>query len=150
MREILFRGKRIDNGEWVYGGFTLDAASHPRIIAQNGCGLLFPVLFPKVILETVGQYTGIECKSGVKIFEGDIARIITWRSESGIEIKKFRVCFENGSFIMESPDISRYELASLDIEEFDILGNIHDNPELLAGNKPNDEEDEEEEDNAAE
>ena len=66
MREIEFRGKCKDNNGWVYGGFTLDAVSNTRITTKDTSGQ--GLLFHEVIPCTVGQYTGLKDKNGVKIF----------------------------------------------------------------------------------
>ena len=135
-REILFRGKRVDNGEWVEGGFTLDAIDFPRITVKDGDGLIFH----KVIAETVGQFTGLLDKNGKKIFEGDIidvhedvcSEIKTWRNQ---------VCFKNAVFALYDPDCCEICKNGFGITcslseahcmwDIEIVGNIHDNPELL-------------------
>ena len=118
MREILFRGKRLDNGEWIYG----DVVQFPthgivRIVEQEPS-----YKDAEVDLDTVGQYTGLTDKNGKKIFEGDIFT-------DGIS--NYVVTFTNGAFTIDyRPDFLAYFLVS-GFADGDIIGNIHDNPELL-------------------
>lgn len=132
MREILFRGKRIDNGEWVYGNYAFtDVNGKKYFIFQN------KPLEHEVIPETVGQYTGLTDKNGTKIFEGDIIRF----DENLYTVQ--RECDTPGGYWAETGYIlkhigwSDYTSFTSTIDDWKnecqvfIIGNIHDNPELL-------------------
>ena len=138
MREILFRGKRIDNDEWVCGSFCMDAVEQ-----LNGlCGVDgFIRVYDKdsgkmqmheVDRETVGQFTGLTDKNGKKIFEGDIVKVLQGK-DKGIAY----VGFENGAFMLypRTGDIYERTLWAYWYNDWDveIIGNIHDNPELVEG-----------------
>ena len=123
IREVIFRGKRADNGEWIEGSLLgIDWCDKPSTysIAPNT-----PVsVFYSVIPETVGQYTGLTDKNGVRIFEGDIVDYI---SSDVIGNPK------TGTIIVE--DMTDYDTMIYlnHSDELQIIGNIHDNPELLGG-----------------
>ena len=141
MREILFRGKRTDNGAWVEGAFCLkdcdnpfgDMVDRPSIIKYDPpCdGFWF-----RVDPETVGQFTGLTDKNGKKIFEGDIARAkIESGNHEGFTWPDMSVGFQEGSFCLN--DRNGYVFCVLGAfapsVTLEIIGNIHDNPELLEG-----------------
>ena len=127
MREILFRGKRTDNGEWETGSLVIirDGCSDKEVfIADKMTGYHTPV-----IPETVGQFTGLTDKNGVKIFEGDIVR--EWGGESCQGYYEI-----DNVLTVKSPDtLINFEM-SYDCE-YKIIGNIYDNPELLKGGNNN-------------
>lgn len=123
MREILFRGKRVDDGEWVCG----DLVSKKYIMQEYRLerGYVLPYNSFEVIPETVGQYTGINDINGCKIFEKDIV------TDKYGEI--FLIMFsKNGYFVAINDDY--WEFIN-DLDEIKVIGNIHDNGELLEEKK---------------
>ncbi len=137
MRDILFRGKRIDDGDWEYGNFI----KHPDILDRtkkyhyienyDGIGEVEP--------ETVGQFTGLLDKNGNKIFEGDIIDIN--QTVNGCNL--FEIVWDktqwNARYFIEmiTPRLYEYNFnelvdANIDVyeKEIEIVGNIHDNGEL--------------------
>ena len=157
MREILFRGKRLDNGDWVYG-----ALANFRSIANE----IYAAIIPKVDVEnsmmelksvdpsTVGQYTGLKDKNGNRIWEGDIVRYTfdspddPTATKNGLKVRTGRIFWSdwrasfavtagrNGSASLNN-DVARY-VRGRQIYEYvrgantvEVIGNITDNPELL-------------------
>jgi uncharacterized phage protein (TIGR01671 family) len=136
MREIIFRGKlkdailtrKKDAGDWVYGGFTPDAIGSPRITEKEGEGLLFHNIIP----ETVGQYTGLNDKNGVKIFERDIIRVSDYELDD-TRYRNFAVVFTDGAYRLKGHDGYLIFISVFYQRHIEIIGNIYDNPELLKG-----------------
>lgn len=130
MREILFRGKRLDNGEWVYGSLHIewgetrkDGSRNKdyRILGMRGeCYYVDP--------NTIGQYAGIPDNALQRIFEGDIVRILPDDGEMGV----IKWADDEAMFVLEADgwcaNFDNY--FSTDLE---VIGNIHDNQELLGG-----------------
>lgn len=146
--EIKFRGKRESNGEWVYGGF----------VQFNKYSFIFPdpsiEYWDRYVVDpnTVGQFTGEVDVNGKKIYENDIVKFRTkrfhYKDESKKNIAKWKwfksvVMFNDGSFLINESGILRN---ATDVYNYDtylsaftkdssncieVIGNIHDNPELL-------------------
>lgn len=142
MREILFRGKRIDSGKWVEGAFcpkNCDTICGPMIDKPSIIKLEPPLdgFWYDVDPETVGQFTGLTDKNSQKIFEGDIVQI----NEHGTAV--------NGLYCVQWYEINScwalhrnekhhhhyFTFSELNgfAETSEIVGNIYDNPELLEG-----------------
>lgn len=121
-REIKFRGEKLD-GTWIYGAYlpALDDDNCDSIInADNPNGRI-------VKTDTVGQYTGLKDKNGKEIYEGDI---IVQQGYSGK--RKMLIRFEHGAFITgEHSGSSTATRPMLIQKRCVVIGNIHDNPELL-------------------
>lgn len=146
MREILFRGKRIDNGEWAYGNFVMDATEQVQReniplepILADGFIRRYELAQQKIVMheidrETVGQYTGLNDKNGKKIFEGDLVRFVNPEtgelSEYVYEVfwdddyVGFRMFFHKTGYREAFDGVPHWYV---------VVGNIHDNPELLKG-----------------
>lgn len=143
MREILFRGKRADNGEWVEG---LPIKTYDTEIGKNSVDYANPVPvvlmasgrivlecgydevpffnideYPIVNPETISQYTGLTDKNCVKVFEGDIVRIFDGEYFSGV----VKYSNEQGSFTVDDTSLHYW------MSDIEVIGNVHDNLELL-------------------
>lgn len=137
MRKILFRGKRKDNGEWVYGSLIKtgnyccilpddDGTNYEYPYLDSDLGTIDGCAIP-VIPETVGQYIGLIDKAGEKIFEGDIVKGI----DCARDINRYIVGYVghgNGSFVILGDAINYYRWLDYELK---VCGNIHDNPELV-------------------
>lgn len=138
MREILFRGKRVDNGEWVYGAYyglcritNKDGGfGYEHLMRQSNNEPLY-----MVAPETVGQYTGLTDQNGKKIFEGDIVKSWSswWRTPGLIEVETYEVvCKHLGGLYLKRGMPNGEKSTSLNRSStVEVIGNKWDNPELL-------------------
>lgn len=145
-REILFRGKRIDNNEWVYGYYLPWHAvtdlqgnePYAQIFEEHKVkGKYVAKGWVRVNFNTVGQYTGLCDKNGNKIFEGDIVKIVgdsnndDWKDVNYVA----QIVFIDSGFCAIDGTLCNYSFRRYGLSrcEFDseVIGNIYDNPELL-------------------
>ena len=130
MREILFRGKRADNGEWIYGDLIQNVDCIK--IREQEKSIKKIAKSYEVDRDTVGQFTGLCDKNGKKIFEGDIVLGLFLFDMLINAVVKFR----DGAFGLEwhrGEIIEFNAFTSICNITYEIIGNIYDNPELLEG-----------------
>jgi uncharacterized phage protein (TIGR01671 family) len=136
MREIKFRAKRVDNGEWVYGYYEsnpLTGKSH-IFSFDNECSYVY-----EVKPETVGQFTGLLDKQGREIYEGDIVKIcvpntaVDEEEMDNFKLITVEIYFENGSFWFQGEGCTDCNWHFYNAGEREVIGNIYENPELLTG-----------------
>lgn len=136
MREILFRGKRLDNGEWAIGYLFDDGIIDRKRTFVGGLVVTdakdatsdryeICIDFCEVDPATVGQYTGLTGKNGAKIFEGDILKF----QFHDIGEQKAVVVWDERYAMFSVKPIANFQYAAL--RDGTVIGNIHDNPELL-------------------
>ena len=127
MREILFRGKHFVSGKTVYGCYLNFCDTAHLIVNDGGSYRIDP--------ETVGQFTGLTDKNGVKIFEGDIVRHYCHLPVPGSEIGTDRGTIkwdrEECFFFRTSLDGKDKTISAKCV--YEVIGNIYDNPELIGG-----------------
>lgn len=145
MREILFRGKRIDNGEWVEGFYVCLFEKKDGFYQANhyifdgnirfgeetytGHGNYYKEVIickRKIYEKTLGQFTGLTDKNGKRVFEGDIIKKTNEGRHPQIFTANIYTSFRANEEVYYSPCDHFTESC-----EYEIIGNIHDNPELL-------------------
>lgn len=121
--EIIFKGKSVDNNEWVYGDLIHRVGIPPSVapiqIGKSG-----------VITETVSQFTGLCDKNGKGIFEHDI--ILIYESESSYQFT-VEVIFHKGMFCYRNKACGFTPLWYVS-DRCEVIGNVFDNPDLLKEN----------------
>lgn len=139
MREILFRAKHVVSGEWVYGYYVNCQYPYDKEHHTGHFIVEYPDKMHEIYTSTIGQYTGLKDKNGKRIFEGDVIEGImndpldpgaTWRGTVVWYGSGWGEEEQNGGigYLDEMSMVDEMRMARISV-----IGNIHDNPELLKG-----------------
>ena len=144
MREILFRGKRLQGGNWVEGYFFKSDINKRERESKKATLIFTPdcdtfIMVPAchnsfmVVSDTVGQYTGMKDKNGKRVFEGDVVKTSDVTHEGVIQIpgESFAIELRKGCWTMVCGQ--NWDFLETNNRYVEVIGNIHDNPELLKG-----------------
>lgn len=133
MREILFRGKRVDNGEWAYGSLIIETNPFDKDMVMTH---IYDNFYNEIIVDprTIGQYTGLCDRNGTRIFEGDIVKGVSEYFGNGSLNQKAVVLYDKGQFLLSFGDTLTECNQFKDVEvlgawhdDIEVIGNIHDN-----------------------
>lgn len=146
-REILFKAKRIDNGEWVEGyyiyhikrticpfGDSVKPEDEQHVIMQDGFSdwnMPRDTVVYEIDPDTICQYTGLVDKNGKKIWENDIVRRTDLHVVSEPSVGFIEYDLENTSFLIHWTDKVEYSPTYHWKDRLEVIGNIFDNPDLL-------------------
>ena len=145
MREIKFRGKRLDNGEWEYGDLlqyddgSVCIGVHSKNYTDDGFNVGQYHHIAPVNEDTVGEYTGLKDRNGKEVYEGDIIRfsnpyLIISQGKQSFGMVKYYDALAGFALYNSSEDKFPMECDWLKIDgSTKVFGNIHDNPEFLKG-----------------
>lgn len=138
MREILFKAKRVDNGEWIEGGHVLQTDYYgievDRCYIIDGTDTEDYDIGPKyrVDPDTISQYTGRIDKNGNKIWENDVVNKVDTNALGWYRERKCKVSFDGlGYWLLTTEYGDGYWLGEFNAEQLEVIGNIFDNPEMM-------------------